>query len=219
MAHPHFEHVAEHLARVRDGYAFIPDAEQVYLGRQEKDHFWELVGLRLQGCPVVVLAALRFNRLDRKGVQDSRESLGVYLSTPAPGGASERRLTALLPHKDQKIPQFLQGLRAGREFAPVNIDRVRVEVAFDFRADNPSALKERREASPLRSHYYRTVDGHVMRGESHEFKPVEGSEHRFIAVRAARVTLACRHGDGSERRAGGGPSGPTVSSASAHGFH
>ena len=65
MKHPHFEHVREHLERVRDGYAYIPDPEQVYLGRQEKDHFWELVGLRLQGCPVVVLAAIRFERLDR----------------------------------------------------------------------------------------------------------------------------------------------------------
>jgi hypothetical protein len=191
MSHPHFEHVAEHLARVRDGYQTIPEPDQVYLGRQEKDHFWELVGLRLQGCPVVVLAALRFERLDRKGVADSRESLSTYLSTPEPGSAgTERRLIALLPHKDQKIPQFLTGLRAGREFAPVNIDRVRVEVAFDFRADNPSTLKERRAAAgPLRQHYYRTVDGHVVRGESHELKPVEGSEHRFVAVRAAEQLL------------------------------
>jgi hypothetical protein len=190
MKHPHFEHVREHLERVRDGYAYIPDPEQVYLGRQEKDHFWELVGLRLQGCPVVVLAALRFRRLERKGVPDSRESLATYLSTPMPGSGDERRLTALLPHKDQKIPQFLSGLRAGREFAPVSIDRVRVEVAFDFRADNPSVLKNLREAaSPLRSHYYRTSKGHVLRGESHELEPVEGSEHRFIAVRAPEQLL------------------------------
>ncbi len=191
MKHPHFEHVREHLERVRDGYAYIPDPDQVYLGRQEKDHFWELVGLRLQGCPVVVLAALRFERLDRKGVADSRESLATYLSTPAPGeGGADRRVTALLPHKDQKIPQFLSGLRAGREFAPVNIDRVRVEVAFDFRADNPSALKDLRDAaSPLRHHYYRTAKGHVLRGESHEMRPVEGAEHRFIAVRGPEQLL------------------------------
>ena len=62
MKHPHFLHVREHLERVRDGYSYIPDPESVYLGRVEKDHFWELVGLRLQGCPVVVLAALRFER-------------------------------------------------------------------------------------------------------------------------------------------------------------
>jgi hypothetical protein len=190
MAHPHFEHVADHLARVRDGYAFIPDSEQIYLGRQEEDHFWELVGLRLQGCPVVILAALRFERLERKGVPDSRESLGVYLSTPArPSAAMERRLTALLPHKDQKIPQFLQGLRAGREFEPVSIDRVQVEVAFDFRADNPSARRELRVASPLRNHYYRTVDGHVLRGESHEVTPPAGSDDRFVAIRSPEQLL------------------------------
>jgi hypothetical protein len=190
MKHPHFEHVREHLERVRDGYAYIPDPDQVYLGRQEKDHFWELVGLRLQGCPVVVLAALRFERMDRKGVADSRESLATYLSTPSPGASEGRRLTALLPHKDQKIPQFLAGLRAGREFTPVSIDRVRVEIAFDFRADNPSAVKDLREAAgALRSHYYRTAKGHVLRGESHELKPVEGSEHRFIAVRSPQQLL------------------------------
>ena len=190
MKHPHFEHVREHLERVRDGYAYIPDPEQVYLGRQEEDHFWELVGLRLQGCPVVVLAALRFERLDRKGVPDSRVSLATYLSTPPPGGGIGGRLNALLPHKDQKIAQFLTGLRAGREFAPVSIDRVRVEVAFDFRADNPSAVKDLKDAaSPLRSHYYRTVKGHVLRGESHELNPVEGAEHRFVAVRSPQQLL------------------------------
>jgi len=190
MKHPHFDHVREHLDRVRDGYAYIPDAEQVYLGREEKDHFWELVGLRLQGCPVVVLAAVRFERLDRRGVPDSRESLATYLSTPTPGASDARRLTVLLPHKDQTIPQFLAGLRAGREFAPVSIDRVRVEVAFDFRADNPSVVKDLRDAaSPLRSHYYRTSQGHVVRGESHELERVEGSEHRFIAVRSPEQLL------------------------------
>ena len=190
MKHPHFEHVREHLERVRDGYAYIPDPDQVYLGRQETDHFWELVGIRLQGCPVVVLAALRFERLDRKGVPDSRESLSAYLSTPAPESGGARRITALLPHKDQGIPQFLMGLRAGREFAPVSIDRVRVEVAFDFRADNPSAVKDLRDAAkPLRSHYYRTTGGHVFRGESHELQPIEGAEHRFLAVRAPEQLL------------------------------
>lgn len=190
MKHPHFEHVREHLERVRDGYAYIPDADQVYLGRQEEDHFWELVGLRLQNCPVVVLAALRFERMDRKGVIDSRQSLATYLSMPDQAGGERRRLTALLPHKNQQIPQFLSGLRAGREFTPVSIDRVRVEVAFDFRADNPSVLKEKRDAaSPLRSHYYRTTDGHVLRGESHELDPVDGSDDRFVAVRSPQQLL------------------------------
>ena len=48
MKQPHFLHVREHLERVRDGYSYIPDPESVYLGKVEGDHFWELVGLRLQ---------------------------------------------------------------------------------------------------------------------------------------------------------------------------
>lgn len=192
MKKPHFAHVREHLERVRDGYSFIPDPESIYLGRQDGDHFWELVGLRLQGCPVVVLAALRFKRQARPGVPDARESLATYLTTnPDPEAGDEGRLTALLPNKDQEIPAFLSGLRAGREFSPVSIDRLRVEVAFDFRADNPSAIRDLKEAAaPLRSHYYRTVDGHVFRGESHQVRTPFGSPGaRFLAVRGPEQLL------------------------------
>ena len=186
MKQPHFLHVREHLERVRDGYSYIPDPESVYLGRVEGDHFWELVGLRLQGCPVVVLAALRFTRQKRMGVPDARESLARYLSAdPDPDAPDKGPITALLPNKDQEIPAFLSGLRAGREFAPVSIDRMRVEVAFDFRADNPSAVRERKEAAaPLRPHYFRTVAGHVVRGESHVVEPaLDTPKTRFLAIR------------------------------------
>ena len=192
MKQPHFEHVKEHLERVRDGYSFIPDPESVYLGRQEENHFWELIGLRLQGCPVIVLAALRFRREERMGVADARMSLAAYLSEkPDPQARLAEPLTALLPNKDQEIPAFLAGLRAGREFAPVTIDRLRVEVAFDFRADNPSATREEKEAaSPLRRHYYRTVSGHVFRGESHQIDVALGhSSARFLAVRSPQQLL------------------------------
>ena len=193
MKQPHFLHVREHLERVRDGYSFIPDPESIYLGRVEADHFWELVGLRLQGCPVVVLAALRFRRVDRPGVPDARESLASYLSTnPDPEAGDDGSITALLPHKDQEISAFLSGLRQGRQFQPVRIDRLRVEVAFDFRADNPSAIRDLREAAtPLRKHYFRTVSGHVARGESHQVEgPLVGTHHaRFLAVRSPEQLL------------------------------
>ena len=192
MKHPHFSHVREHLERVRDGYSFIPDPESIYLGKVETDHFWELVGLRLQGCLVVVLAALRFDRQDRPGVPDARESLATYLSAnPDLKARESTKLTALLPNKDQEISAFLNGLRAGRQFAPVSIDRLRVEVAFDFRADNPSAVRGLRDAaSPLRSHYYRTTGGHVLRGESHEVETGFGPPSaRFLAVRSPEQLL------------------------------
>jgi hypothetical protein len=192
MKHPHFVHVREHLERVRDGYSYIPDPESVYLGRMEQDHFWELVGLRLQGCPVVVLAALRFRKEERPGVPDARESLATYLTAaPDPDANDPGELRAVLPNRNQEIPAFLNGLRAGRSFAQVSIDRLRVEVAFDFRADNPSAVRDLREAaSPLRHHYYRTVEGHVFRGESHQVgSPRGGPLPRFVAVRAPEQLL------------------------------
>lgn len=191
MKSPHFKHVREHLERVRDGYSFIPDPESIYRGRVEDDHFWELVGLRLQGCPLTVLAALRFQRQERMGIPDARASLAAFLSVnqePNPGGTT---IEALLPNKDQEIPQFLAGLRAGREFTPVKIDRLRVEVAFDFRADNPSASREMLEAAaPLKSQYFRTVSGHVFRGESHPVEmPLGAPEARFLAVRSPEQLL------------------------------
>ncbi len=192
MKHPHFVHVREHLERVRDGYSFIPDPESIYLGAVEADHFWELIGLRLQGCPVVVLAALRFERQERPGVPDARESLATYLSTnPDPAAGDSGKLTVLLPHKDQEIPGFLSGLRQGRAFAPVGIDRLRVEVAFDFRADNPSAVRDLREAAtPLKTQYYRTTAGHVVRGESHQVETPFGSPGaRFLPVRSPEQLL------------------------------
>ena len=73
----------------------------------------------------------------------------------------------------------------------MSIDRLRVEVAFDFRADNPSAVRDLKEAAaPLKTHYYRTVDGHVLRGESHEVHSALGSsEARFLAVRSPEQLL------------------------------
>lgn len=191
MKHPHFTHVREHLERVRDGYSFIPDPESIYLGRVEENHFWELVGLRLQGCPITVLAALRFERQERLGVPDARQSLASFLSTNPDPDSRGTRIEALLPSKEQEIPRFLAGLRAGREFTPVSIDRLRVEVAFDFRADNPSAVKDLKDAAaPLRSQYFRTVSGHVFRGESHPVEmPLGGPEARFIAVREPEQLL------------------------------
>ena len=191
MKNHHFKHVQEYLERVRDGYAYIPDPESVYLGRAEDDHFWELVGLGLHGCPVTVLAALRLARQERMGVSDARASLAAFLSTnqdPNPGGST---IEALLPSKDQEIPQFLAPLRAGREFAPVRIDRLQVEVAFDFRADNPWAVRAARQAAaPLKRQYFRTVSGHVFRGEAHPVEmPLHAPEARFLAVRGPEQLL------------------------------
>lgn len=188
MSNAHVEHVQAHLERVRYGHLVDPEPEAVYLGGEEEGHFWELVGLRLAGCPMVVLALLRFQSLEIQGIAHARESLSTYLSgLPSPRSVDEAgALTAILPPHDQSIGFFLKRLGAGLDPNPVNLDPARIEVAFDFRLQNPTLITDFREdAGPLLDHYYRTVDGHVIRGRSHRIPATAPEEsHRFIAVSA-----------------------------------
>jgi len=184
MPHPHFDHIRVHLDRIQHGHTVIPEPEAVYLAREEEDHVWELVGLRMQGLPVVCLAALRFQRLPIPGIPAARESLSTYLSNLPTARRGERAasIPAYLPHQDQRIPAFLRGIRGGRDLTPVTLDAERIELAFDFRIQNPAVVKDFRDAaSPLREHFYRTNSGHVFRGRSHEV-PALGGEHTFFAV-------------------------------------
>lgn len=184
--YPHIDHVQAHLERVRYGHLVDPSPETVYLGSEEDGHFWELVGLRLAGCPVVVLALLRFQRLDLPDIPYARESLSTYLSTlPSPRSIDEAgALTAILPPNDQGVSFFLKRLRAGLRAGPVSLDPARVQLAFDFRLQNPTLVPDiRMGAAPLRDHVYRTVDGHVLRGRSHEIPATLPEEmHRFTAI-------------------------------------
>ena len=186
MSHPHLDHVRAHLDRVRYGHLVDPSPETLYLGAAEHEWFWELVGLRITGCPLVVLALLRFQRLGLPGIPNSRESLSTHLSTlPAPGATDETgALSAILPPQDQDIPHFLTRVRAGLRVGCVHLDPARIELAFDFRLQNPTLVAGLRdEAQPLRDHYYRTVDGHVLRGRSHEIPAATPAHrHRFVAI-------------------------------------
>lgn len=186
MFNSHVDHVHAHFERVRYGHLVDPAPGVVYLGAEEDGHFWELVGLRLAGCPVVVLALFRFQHLDLPGIAYARESLSTYLSAlPTPRSVDEAgAVTAILPPYDQSIPFFLMRLRAGLNPNPVNLDPARIEVAFDFRLHNPTLISDLRdEAEPLRDHYYRTVDGHVIRGRSHDVPAtVPTDTHRFVAI-------------------------------------
>lgn len=189
MFHPHIEHVREHLDRVRYGHLVDPPPETVYLGAEEDDHFWEMVGLRIAGCPVVVLALLRFQRLDLPAIPWARESLATYLSSlPAPRAVDEAgTLSAILPPHDQGIPYFLRRLRSGLRAHPVSLDPAQIEVAFDFRLQNPTLLAGFREVqAPLLDHYYRTAEGHLLRGRSHAVPATAPErEQRFVPVSSA----------------------------------
>ena len=189
MFSPHVQHVHAHLERVRYGHLMDPEPETVYLGAEGDGYFWELVGLRLAGCPVVVLALFRFQKLELPGIAYARESLSSYLSTlpTLRSGDEVGALTAILPPFDQGIGFYLMRLRAGLKPSPVTLDPARIEVAFDFRLQNPTLVADFRDgAPPLRDHFYRTVDGHVLKGRSHEVSATAPEErHQFVAVSSA----------------------------------
>jgi len=185
MVKDHLRHVVEHLERVRSGHTVTPSPEAVFLGGEEGDHFWELVGLRMVGCPVVVLAALRFRLHDLPGIEHARESLASYLlPPPAPRDTDDRgMIPALLPNAREKISTFLAGLRAGRAVAPVYLDPAHIEVAFDFRMHNPWALESvRRAVGPLRTFIFRTRDGHLLRGQSRAAPAAGSPTEGFVAI-------------------------------------
>jgi hypothetical protein len=187
MVRSHLRHVVEHIERVRSGHTITPNPGAVYLGGEDGDHFWELVGLRLTGVPTVVLAAMRFRRHDLPGIDHARESLASYLSSPpSPRHTDEPgTIPVLLPSAREKIPTFLAGLRAGRVVPPVQIDPAHIQVAFDFRMHNPWAVEAfKRLAGPLRSVTFRTLDGHLVKGRSRTIHPTSGSLDPFVAVQA-----------------------------------
>jgi hypothetical protein len=186
MSSPHLDHIRAHFDRVRYGHLVDPSPENLYLGAVDEETFWELVGLRITGCPVVVLALMRFQRLGLPGIPNSRESLYSYLSTlPAPRASDEPgTVSVILPPQDQPIPYFLKRLRAGLRVGLVSLDPTRIEVAFDLRLQNPTLVPDLRAgARPLIDHYYRTTDGHVLRGRSHEIPADDpDDEHKFVAI-------------------------------------
>ncbi|MGD2067813.1 MAG: hypothetical protein PVI57_03945 [Gemmatimonadota bacterium] len=191
---PHLEHVKEHLGRLASGVTSTRRPDEVYLGHDEGSHFWELVGLRMAGHPTVVLAAFRFHRQDHPGADDARESLAAYLSSPPPplsspfGAAMPGEISAYLPRWHEAIPAFLARLRAGPDYAPVHFVPRLVQMAFDFRPTNPSAMEAaKRRAGPMSPFLFRTTRGHVLRGWS------RGPDARggFIAVtRCEQLTPA-----------------------------
>ncbi len=165
------------------------EPENVYLGPEDGDFFWEIVGFRLSGHPFPVVGAARFRRHDYPGVGDARESLAAFLSSPPRPPRSDESasppgtISLLLPRATETIPAFLRGLRAGRSVARVHLDPELIEVAFDFRMHNPSALDSlRAKAGPLCQHLFRSARGHVIAGRCHGVVHGTERDRRFIAL-------------------------------------
>ena len=194
----HVSHIKAHLERVREGHSIVNEPEKVYLGHTEGESFWEVLGLRLAGHPLPILAAFPFRRQHIPGIGHARESVAAYLSFPPAtvrANVPQPRLgvlSAFLPRIHETIPEFLKGLRAGRTQAPTQIDPDQIEAAFDLRMHNPSALGTLQEtAGPLHQYMFRTARGHVLTGLSHGLGQSGPREQRFVALCQAEQHASC----------------------------
>ena len=174
VVNKHLAHIRTHLARIREGHANVHDPDNMFLGEDQVDHFWELIGICIRGHASPILGAVRFRRHDFPGEAYARESLASYLSAPGArtaGGmiSGQAGLPVLLPRASDEIPDFLRSLRGGRAPRPISLDPSSIEVAFDFRMHNPFVLNALRKSSdPLKRRFLRTTRGHVLTGLSHD---------------------------------------------------
>jgi hypothetical protein len=193
---PHAAHLKEHFERLQHGVTGLADPSDVYLGHEQGEGFWELLGFRLTGNSATVLGAVRFQRHDLPGHTHARESVGAYLTWPPTPAATDAHapppghLAVLLPRFHNAPGAFLGRLREGKVPVPVHLATDTIEAAFDFRAQNPSALDSvKRRAGALRPHYLRTTAGHVIRGRSLGLGG-SGQGPRFVAVTEAEQLTA-----------------------------
>jgi hypothetical protein len=172
----HLTHVAAllrhiHAVRTGDGAAESKAPAALFLGLDEGSHFWELIGFRVRGHGSVVLGAIRFPRQPSKQEAHARRSLIHYLSQPPkelglsgtarPAGLIEVRL----PDAQEPIPAFLARMRAGEPVRAIYVHADHVDLAFDFRVDNPSEDRHvRMNQRSAEVHVLRTVGGHVLSG-------------------------------------------------------
>ena len=190
---PHMKPVVgllQEVRRRRDEMVRTPTPEETFLVHDEGDCFWELLALRVRGYPAMLIGAARFQRQPSpRGVRHARRPLAMYLSTPPKelGLAKTARpanlLELLLPEMDEEIPAFQARIGSGGKGRTLYLDVETIEVAFDFRFENPSVEREQGVYhAPPEMHLFRTLEGHVLSGTAHGL-------HRRLHQGASFITM------------------------------
>lgn len=189
----HRTHVArflKHLAPTESdrGDGVPAFSEEEYLGAVEDEWLWELVGLRLYGHPSLVLALAQFRRQARGGQPHGRVSLVQYLTSPSrPQRPDEvpppSGVLALVPvPTSQDVPTFLREARKGH-LPPVTwLDRSAIQMAFDFRPENPSDQRRARGEGGGQHRRFRTMDGHLLEARAEELHAKLHRDLEYVAL-------------------------------------
>ncbi|HEX2254544.1 MAG TPA: hypothetical protein VHQ65_14845 [Thermoanaerobaculia bacterium] len=171
---------------------------EVFLAREEATCFWELVALRVVGHPALIFGAVRFRRQSADSPHLPRQSLVSYLSQPVKEVSLEETpyppdlLEMMVPEAEETILSFLERLRSRQPGRKVLVDRRQIELAFDFRLDNPSLSRHRptgngngngngNGASPQRF-LFRTTSGHVLSAYPYRLPSTLHRPDEFLAL-------------------------------------
>lgn len=164
--------------------------QEVFVLRAGEERLWELVGFRLRGLDSLMLAGVEFPRQTGGAGELPRQSLVSFLASPVRHlGVNEaprppHLLEVALPDPRTPILSFLERGRAGEEFPTALVDRADIELAFDFRLDNPSRLRFERSVATLdRRHLFRTTAGHLLTAVPHELPRKLHRDDDFLALR------------------------------------
>jgi hypothetical protein len=148
----------------------------LYVTRTEgRPGFWELVALRVPGLDRALIGALHFMAQSDDPLAFARRSLGHYLTSPPQPIAAERAsyppevLDLRVPREGESLPELLGVLKRGAPSASVHLDKAVVEIAADFRAENPSLQRPGIESGPAQRLLFLTGSGHVLRATAINF--------------------------------------------------
>lgn len=178
--------------RRRDPSSGTQMPPEVFLLRESENRIWELIGLRLRGVDSLVLAGVEFTRQTGDDGAQPRQSLVSFLSSPTRRlGITEaprpiQLLELLLPDPQMPILKFVEMCRAGEELPTALVDRTDIELAFDFRLDNPSRVRRERTVASLDQRcLFRTAAGHLLSAVPHELPKKLNGDDAFLALRQA----------------------------------
>ncbi len=171
----------------RDHMAMPPN---VFLALDEGDHFWELIACRVHGHPSILFGALRFRRQPGGAPGDfPRQSLVSYLSAPMREVALDRTprpphlVELMLPEIGETLLHFLARSRQGEARRRLLLDRREIELAFDFRIDNPSRQRPAQaDEGADELHIFRTSSGHILTAFPHQLPAKLHRADDFVAL-------------------------------------
>lgn len=172
-----------------------------FLGEDRPEAFRELVAFRLRGCPTLLVGLFQFRRQPSVRQAHARRSLVNYLNQPPKelginsAARPEHLLEVRLPEPGEPIPEFLRRDRRGERGHAIFVDVNSIQLAFDFRLDNPSeSLPGAGRSAVSEAHVFRTVEGHLLLGRSQGLHTKLHRDGEFIALAEARQI-----GPGGER--------------------